>query len=347
MVRNVAAVVLRLSLRRRRLFAILGGMDTQAPSPAIEGWPRIVLFGLNNATTIDILRRLLPLGVMPAVLILPDSAAPHLLPSGTAYVIAIPRTAPDVLLAPSTGGGLVEQAWAAGIPVWVVRDLADPAVTAALAKLRAEAGIVACFSRRIPPEVLALLPLGVLNLHPSLLPDYRGPAPLFWQYRLGESQFGMTVHLLDAGLDTGPILAQERIDLPRGIDAAMTTRLLNATGVRLMVEQLRLLAQGAAAPVAQSPGGSYFGWPEDGDFVIPAEWTAVRAYNFMRGTADWGRPYPVTIDGQTLRLAEALAHSDDTTGTGIQVRPNGDVWVPLAEGTLWARPVLGEVAAER
>lgn len=316
-------------------------MESQpGTSPALPHTP-VLLFGLNNRTTQDVLYGLLRNGIRPMALVLPDSAVPHLLPGSAAYYVAQPPNARELLLTPRKAADVVEQAWAAELVVWVVRDLADPAVVAALRDMGAQAGVVACFSRRIPPKVLALMPLGVLNLHPSLLPHYRGPVPLFWQFRRGETQFGVTVHLMDAGLDTGPILAQERIAVAAGEETTLSAR-LNAAGTKLLVEQLGRLADGTATPAAQPDGGSYFGRPEDDDFVIPGDWTAVRAYTFMRGTEGWGRPYPVTVHGQTLRLARALAYSDDRVGDEMEIGPDGRVRVPLAVGTLWANLAASE-----
>jgi methionyl-tRNA formyltransferase len=298
-----------------------------------------VLFGLNNETTLTMLRGLMARGIHPAALILPETAVPHLAPAnGAVFHVATPLDESLSLVSPRPSEDVVGLAWAGGLPVWVVRDLSDPGLVAALAAMDTEVGIVACFSRRIPRSILDLFPWGVLNYHPSLLPAHRGPAPLFWQFRDGAADFGVTVHQMDDGLDTGDILAQRSVQLPTGKTGRATAQLLIQVGVTLMAEQLALLARDQATPTPQPDGGDYQGWPTDADFTIPANWTAQQAYTFMRGTDDWGRPYPLEIAGETLLLSEALAHSEDSTST-IQVRPNGDLWIPMASGTLWARPV--------
>jgi methionyl-tRNA formyltransferase len=95
-------------------------------------------------------------------------------------------------------------------------------VAQALAGYRSDLMVVFGFNWRLPPEVLALPRLGVLNVHPSALPRYRGPAPLLWAIRNGDPTFGMTIHRMDDGLDTGPILAQ-RDDVPLPDDATPET----------------------------------------------------------------------------------------------------------------------------
>jgi methionyl-tRNA formyltransferase len=303
-----------------------------------DGGPRPVLFGLNNETTLTVLRGLMARNIHPAALILPEAAVPHLAPgNGDAFYVATPPEASLPLVSPIRAEDVVSMAWAGGLPVWVVGELSDPELVAAPATLEAEVGIVACFSRRIPQGILDAFPWGVLNYHPSLLPAYRGPAPLFWQFRDGAADFGVTVHQMDADLDTGDILAQRTVQLPRGQTGRAAAQLLAQVGVTLMAEQLALLARGEATPTPQADGGSYQGWPTEADFIIPAGWTAQQAYTFMRGTDDWGRPYPLEIAGETLLLSEALAQSEDSIAT-VQVRPNGDLWIPMASGTLWARP---------
>lgn len=308
--------------------------------PPANGWPRPLLFGLNNETTRIVLRGLLARGIVPAGLVLAETDAPHLIgPRDGAYRLTLPPAEGLSLLSPAASDHIVHQAWAAGLPVVVVRDLAHISVAHKLAELGVAVGVVACFSRRIPTAVLDQFRHGVMNIHPSLLPAYRGPAPLFWQFRENTEAFGVTVHLVDAGLDTGDILAQRIVALPKGISGPGAVRRLTEEGVALIAGQLGCLAQaGALASNPQVGGGSYQRWPADSDFEIPADWTARHAYNFMRGTAEWGRPYRIDLKGRTLVLAEALAVSDDEAQRPIVYRPNGDVWVRLAEGTLWARP---------
>jgi methionyl-tRNA formyltransferase len=314
-------------------------MTNHVLSQPPDGGPRPVFFGLNNETTLSMLRGLIARNIHPVALILPETAVPHLVPgNGDAFHVATPPDALLSLVAPISAEDVVSMAWGGGLPVWVVGDLSDPGLVGALAALEAEVGIVACFSRRIPRGILDAFPWGVLNYHPSLLPAYRGPAPLFWQFRDGAADFGVTVHRMDEGLDTGDILAQRTVQLPRGQTGRAAAQLLAQVGVTLMAEQLALLVRGEATPTPQPDGGSYQGWPTDADFIIPVGWTAQQAYTFMRGTDDWGRPYPLEIGGETLLLAEALAQSEDATAT-VQVRPNGDLWIPMASGTLWARPV--------
>src|SRR6266536_191528 len=93
----------------------------------------------------------------------------------------------------------------------------NPGTIRVLTEYQPETICVACFSKRIPRDILDIPRLGCLNVHPSLLPANRGPEPLFWTFREGNQRTGVTIHLMDEGMDTGPIVAQEALEIPDGI----------------------------------------------------------------------------------------------------------------------------------
>ena len=91
-----------------------------------------------------------------------------------------------------------------------------PSLTERFAALRTGLAIGVCFPRKLPLGLLNQLPRAPLNLHPSLLPQHRGPEPLFWTFHAGDRQSGVTIHQMDTGFDTGPIIDQTRVPLPLG-----------------------------------------------------------------------------------------------------------------------------------
>ncbi len=226
---------------------------------------------------------------------------------------------------------LVGLAHALGIPVFAVRALRAPASLALLAQLRPTVLGAACFPRRLPAEWLAAAPRGALNIHPSRLPAYRGPEPLFWQLRQAEPHPGVTVHQMDADFDTGPILAQHAIPWPAGASEAELERLTAAAGGRLLAE---LLTAGRFAAQPQpAADASYYPRPTAVDLVIPTTWPARRAFNFMRGAAGWG-PFVIEApDGRRWPAAAALALTE-------AVQPPAAVghWIPFSPGFLLVRP---------
>jgi hypothetical protein len=102
---------------------------------------------------------------------------------------------------------------------------------------------------------------------------------------------------------------------------------------------LNELARGDIRRWSQPSGGSYFGFPRDVDFALSTHWTARRAYNFMRGTADWGRPYPIEIAGKTERLAVADHFEDDLLLDRPSARHGRNILIRFNPGVLYARTV--------
>src|ERR1051326_2814852 len=96
----------------------------------------------------------------------------------------------------------------------------DPATVSTLAAYQPDFICVPCFSLRFARSILDIPRLGSLNVHPSLLPAHRGPVPLFWVFRQSLQQTGVTIHLMDEGMDTGDILAQSVIEISDGISYA-------------------------------------------------------------------------------------------------------------------------------
>lgn len=246
--------------------------------------------------------------------------------------LAQPRRAIP-LVVPPTQRTVVEVAWERSIPVYAAATLREPE-THALAALQPDVAAVSCFNRRIPLALAALPPLGTLNLHPSLLPAYRGPAPLFWALRDGRDASGVTVHLLDDGLDTGPIVAQAQVTLPNGASGAKIERVYGERGGALLVEALTMLANNTATMRPQPAEGDYRPWPAPDDFRIEPSWSARRAFNFMRGTAEWSQPYSIAVGGEVFLLARALGYELEATLDGPFVREGRVLRVQCAPGVL-------------
>src|SRR5205823_3279104 len=96
----------------------------------------------------------------------------------------------------------------------------------------------------LPPELLDVPRVGCLNVHPSLLPAHRGPAPLFWTFRHGDPLAGLTVHWMDEGIDTGDIALQEEIPVAEGTSGLDLQRECLERGARLLVEVVQAVATG-------------------------------------------------------------------------------------------------------
>lgn len=218
-----------------------------------------------------------------------------------------------------------------GLPVFQPRSLRREEAVRELASLQPDVIVVAAYGRILPPEALAVPPLGVLNIHPSLLPKYRGPSPVITVLLDGESVTGVTVMLLDQGMDTGPVLAQRQTSiLPHETAGELTHRLFRL-GADLLLEVLPVWASGALSPV-----------PQDGAMV-----TSTRLYTKEDGEMDWSLPAAVLQqrlrafqpwpgcytrwEGKILRVLEGAS-----TDGEMSVPPAGQV-VALPKGS--ASPV--------
>lgn len=242
------------------------------------------------------------------------------------------------LLTPYRALNIVHLAWEQGIPAYELNQPSHPETLATLAQLRPDVALVACFSRIIPPGLLALPRHGFLNLHPSRLPFYRGPEPIFWQLRDGANPVGVTLHLMDTGLDTGDVVGVTAVSLPDGISRSQIDSLCAAAGADLMLTALAQLTTGSLTHQPQPPDGSYQPLPQPVDFCLDLSWSAQRAFNFMRGTAEYARPYPLQTNKQTIQLTEALAYEPDGVLGDVGVRGNGrEVRIQFNPGILYAR----------
>ena len=196
--------------------------------------------------------------------------------------------------------------------------------------------LVSCFSKKLPEALLSLPPLGCFNLHPSRLPAYRGPVPLFWQFRDGVTQFGVTLHRMSSRLDAGNIIVQSAIEMPDGVDARRAELLLAQAGSTMLVSALQRMTQGAMKETPQNErNASYQGFPSSADFHVSAAWSARRLYNFLCATCNRGLDYRCEVSGRVYRLAGAERYQPAGRSS---LRIDGDqIVIPCRQGVLWAR----------
>ena len=138
-----------------------------------------------------------------------------------------------------------------GIRVFQPKSLSPDGVAEDLELLGPTAIVVAAFGRKIPTELLEIAPLGAINIHPSLLPKYRGPSPVITTVLQGDAITGVTVMRLDDGMDTGPIVAQRKTKVLCGETAGELTRRLFELGAELLTDTLPLLEKGEIALLQQ------------------------------------------------------------------------------------------------
>jgi methionyl-tRNA formyltransferase len=173
-----------------------------------------------------------------------------------------------------------------------------------------------------------------LNLHPSRLPRYRGPAPLFWQLRARERESGITLHRVSPDVDAGSIVGQARVEMAGGLDGAALEERFAAAGVGLFLE--RLAAPSAVGHPQVEAQANWQPPPLAEDFRIDPGWSARHAFEFMRGTAYWGQPYPVTLDGREFLLREALGCEPEAGLPAAFVQSGSSIRIQCTPGVLHA-----------
>jgi methionyl-tRNA formyltransferase len=220
------------------------------------------------------------------------------------------------------------------VPAFAARRLDAPETAAALAALKPDVICVSCFPHRLPPAVLSLPPQGCLNVHPSLLPRFRGPAPLFWALRVGVAETGVTIHFMDENFDTGDVALQRPFPLPDGATHAELETSLAKLGGDLLVRALQKLAAGTLHRQPQPPGFSSDPWPRDADFALDMNWSARHAFNFMRGTGNWERPYVVQVQSETVWLETAVSYDPEAYLPQPMIRQGQTVQLQFSPGVL-------------
>jgi len=234
----------------------------------------------------------------------PDFAVPALeILLNHGYEIPAVVTAPDK---PGGRQGVQESAvkkFAAsrGLQVLQPEKLKNPAFLEELRACRADLQVVVAF-RMLPEVVWAMPPLGTLNLHGSLLPKYRGAAPINWAVINGETETGVTTFLLRHEIDTGDILSQEKIPIGENETAGELHDRMMALGAQLVLHTVQAIERGEAHPKAQSDteathAPKIFTETCRINFEQPVQWV----HDFIRGLS----PYPgawTLLNGSTLKI---------------------------------------------
>lgn len=292
--------------------------------------PRVLFFGRPCRLSALPLQALLEAGIPIVAIVVPTrrhDEAPSIRP----------RSLPPLVLTPASGEPALEQLASQNrIPLLEANTLRHPQVRERLNRFEPDLLVVSCFPWRIPEEIVALAPLGGLNVHPSALPAYLGPDPLFWIYRHGRLRTGVTVHQLTAEFDAGPIVEQAVFDLPLGLPGDRLERQAAGIGGALLVRAIRALSERRARPLLQAPEhSSYFSWPQPEDLELGPEWPAWRAVHFLNGVLPLGyRPVYVAPCGQRIAVRRVLRWCRTAAEADGYARSFGVTALPLRDAVL-------------
>lgn len=277
------------------------------------------LFFVSHSTfAVTALRTLLDAGLAPTAVIVPKSTREP------AYIddvfpIYRPHSLPSVCA--SAGVTLVE---VDGIPSIDLLQTIAPRPVRYIVCL--------CFPFRLPKSILYFPSQGCLNLHPSLLPAYRGPAPIFWQLHAGEVQSAVTLHHMNPSFDAGDIVAQTGVEIPNGISARELEQAMATKGAALIREAVAgSLRKSQAQDETQA---SYFSWPKEQAFEIETTWPAERVFRFMRGTREMGQRYAISIGAERFSMTSALMYSAQESLRGRYEKFGADMRIQFSPGVV-------------
>lgn len=194
---------------------------------------------------------------------------------------------------------------------------------------------MSCYNRRLPDAIINLAGMGCYNMHPSLLPGFRGPEPVFWQMQQGAAM-GVSWHKVVQEFDAGDIVASKTVLLDDGEQYPAINALLAEAGASLLPALLTDLASGAVTQTPQQHDiASYYSWPEQKDFIIDTQQSAQQIYNFMSATQSFGQPYLCDHGQYRYTLEKALDYDNNARLETVEVQADS-LYIPCNEGVLIA-----------
>ncbi len=235
------------------------------------------------------------------------------------------------------------------IAVHQPKTLKEPAVFEIIEKLKPDIIAVVAYGRILPLNILNLPKYGAINLHVSMLPKYRGAAPVQWAVINGEKQTGVTIMQLDEGLDTGDIISTLSIDIGENETAGQLMQKVTCTGAKLLCETLQNINSGNVKTTKQNDELATHAPPltkEIAHFTFSN--SAEKLHNLIRGTNPWPMAYFIS-DGKKIKVSESgilrdiSAEKTQNTGEIIALKP---LTIACETGALILQKLIPEGAKE-
>lgn len=223
-----------------------------------------------------------------------------------------------------------------GLSIYQPEKVRKPEIIEQIKALQPEVIVVVAFGQILPKEILECPKYGCVNVHASLLPKYRGSAPIQWAVIDGEEESGVTTMQMDEGIDTGDILLIEKYRLAPDETGGSLFDKLAVLGAKLLIKTLDGLLAGSITPVKQQGESSYAGKLEKSTGKIDFTMSATEIERLVRGLNPWPSAY-TTLEGKTLKIWKAAVVENDcdnsNPGTVYRVDKH-NIYVSTKEGGL-------------
>jgi methionyl-tRNA formyltransferase len=221
-----------------------------------------------------------------------------------------------------------------GLPVFQPRRVREPEFVDTLRSLEPDAIVVAAYGQILPKDILGLPTFGCINIHASLLPAYRGAAPVAWAIIRGEIATGITIMQMDEGMDTGAILLQEHVPIEENDTTGTLTEKLSLLGARLITEALPRIEAGTLVPQPQDNGRATLApLLKKADGRIDWNLAAAEIRNRVRGLSPWPGAYTLS-DGKLIKLLEVEVATGSGDPGAVQVADSRSLIVGTGNGLL-------------
>jgi methionyl-tRNA formyltransferase len=229
-----------------------------------------------------------------------------------------------------------EAALAGNLHVYQPETIKSDSAQEFLKRVAPDAVVIIAYGQIIPARLLTIPRLGWINLHASLLPRYRGAAPIHWAIANGETTTGLSTMQIDAGMDTGPTLLQQELKIGADETSPQLAARMSEMGASLIVDSLLRLDRGEVSPQPQdSINASYAPILKKEDGRIDWKRTAEEIYNRMRGFAPWPGAYS-SFRGQTCHLwgrPEQIVRTEKSVTPGEIIFSPKEVFVVCGKRT--------------
>lgn len=219
-----------------------------------------------------------------------------------------------------------------GIPVFQPATLRTPEAEQTVRGLAPEGIVVVAYGRILPKEILRIPPFGCINVHASLLPKYRGAAPIQWAVINGEKITGVTTMRMDEGIDTGDILFTERTEIGPDETAGELSDRLSRMGADLIGKTLEALKNGTAVRIPQKGESCYASMLSRDKSRVDWNRTAAEIHNLVRGLLPWPAAW-TTLGGKRLKIYGSAQTAEPAGAAGKISARGGRFLVGCGSGT--------------